>query len=240
MSSMAVIKRLLTHSVFWDNVQLVFGATRFKKELYLSKLHPPGRLLDFGCANGHIADAFLKFDYQGVDIDPVAIEAAKRRFRNQPNMHFMAADFSTRHFPADEFDEILFACTIHHVDDDTLLRLLKELHYCLKPDGVIHIFDLVRQETDGWSQKLMRWLDQGRYTRNLPQIFSLIDSVGLFQRGEHSLHTPYGRFSKIATFSMYLWENFELVPIFGPGLWLCSERSLCPGCSSPFASWGLY
>ena len=55
-------------------------------------------------------------------------------------------------FSPDEFDEILFACTIHHLDDERLLCLLKELHYCMKPDGVIHVFDLVRQEKDGWSQ----------------------------------------------------------------------------------------
>ena len=155
---MPVIKRLLSFPVFWDFVQSVLGATRFKRELYLSKLHPPGKLLDFGCADGHIADTFCEFDYHGVDIDPVAIEAARRRFHDRPNMHFIAADLCARPFPPDEFDEILFACTIHHLDDDRLLCLLKELHYCLKPDGVVHVFDLVRQEKDGWSQNLMRRL----------------------------------------------------------------------------------
>jgi Methyltransferase domain len=69
-----VIKRLLSVPILWDSVQAVFGAMRFERELYLSKLHPPGKLLDFGCANGHIADAFAGFDYYGVDIDPVAID----------------------------------------------------------------------------------------------------------------------------------------------------------------------
>src|SRR5271157_2783977 len=89
------------------------NCTQFKRELYLSKLHPPGKLLDFGCADGHLADTFSGFDYYGVDIDPVAIEAARRRFRDRPNMHFIAADLCARPFPPDEFDEILFACTIH-------------------------------------------------------------------------------------------------------------------------------
>jgi len=59
---MPVIERLLSFPVFWDFVQSVLGATRFKRALYLSKLHPPGKLLDFGCANGHIADTFSGFD----------------------------------------------------------------------------------------------------------------------------------------------------------------------------------
>ena len=187
---MGVIKRLMSVPILWDSVQVVLGAMKFKRELYLSKLHPPGKLLDFGCADGHIADTFAGFDYYGVDIDPVAIEAAKQRFRDRPNMHFIAADLCTRPFPADKFDEILFACTIHHLDDERLLRLLKELHYCMKPDGVIHVIDMVRQDKDGWSQNLMRRLDQGKYTRTLPQIVSLIESLGLFRCGKPSLHTP--------------------------------------------------
>src|SRR5271154_5386924 len=139
-SSMPLIKGLLSSPIIWDCIQSVLGATQFKRELYLSKLRTPGKLLDLGCADGHIADAFIEFDYHGVDIDPVAIEAAKRRFRDRPNMHFIAADLCTRPFPPDEFDSILFACTIHHLDDDSLLRLLKELHYCMKPEGIIHIF----------------------------------------------------------------------------------------------------
>jgi SAM-dependent methyltransferase len=188
-----VIERLMSVPVLWDFVQVVLGAMKFKRELYLSKLHPPGKLLDFGCANGHIADTFAGFDYYGVDIDPVAINAAKRRFRDRPNMHFIAADLRTRPFPADDFDEILFACTIHHLDDDQLISLLKELHYCMKPEGVVHVIDMVRQKKDGWSQNLMRRLDQGKYTRTLTQVISLIESIGLFRCGEPSLYTPYGQ-----------------------------------------------
>ena len=200
---MGLIKRLMSVPIFWDSVQVVLGAMKFKRELYLSKLHPPGKLLDFGCADGHIADTFAGFDYYGVDIDPVAIEAAKQRFRDRPNMHFIAADLCTRPFPSDEFDEILFACTIHHLDDERLLCLLKELHYCMKPDGVIHVIDMVRQDKDGWSQNLMRRLDQGKYTRTLPQIVSLIESLGLFRCGEPSLHTPYGQLLRDCDF-LYL------------------------------------
>ena len=163
---MKLVKVILSVPLVWDLVQIVLGFKKFKQDLYLSKFHPPSKLLDFGCANGHIADAFSEFDYHGVDIDPDAIEVAKRRFRGRPNMHFIAADLCSRPFPAEEFDNILFACTVHHLDDENLLRLLKELHYCVKTNGIIHIFDPVRQDKDGWSQKLMRRLDQGQHTRH--------------------------------------------------------------------------
>ncbi len=189
---MKPIKTLLSFPLVWDFVQVVLGCNTFKRELYLSKLHPPSKLLDFGCADGHIADTFSEFHYYGVNIDPVAIKAAQDRFRDRPNMHFVAANLCDRPFPPGQFDEVLFACTIHHLDDERLRGLLKELHYCTKPDGTIHVFDLVRQDKDGWSQELMRRLDQGKYTRTLPQIVSLIEPLGIFHCGEPSFHTPYG------------------------------------------------
>jgi SAM-dependent methyltransferase len=57
----------------WNLVQNILGCPDFKSNLYRSVLRPPGRLLDFGCANGHIAEVFLEFDYYGIDIDPDAI-----------------------------------------------------------------------------------------------------------------------------------------------------------------------
>ena len=47
----------------WNLVQNVLGCPYFISKLYRSVLRPPGRLLDFGCANGDIAEVFLEFNY---------------------------------------------------------------------------------------------------------------------------------------------------------------------------------
>jgi SAM-dependent methyltransferase len=187
-----MINRLLSLPGSWDLVQAILGIMTFKRELYLSKLHPPGRLLDFGCANGHIADIFREFEYYGVDLDPAAIDSAKRRHRDRPNMQFLAVDLRTRPFPEVFFDEILFAGTVHHLDDQAFLSLLIELHYCLKPTGILHIIDPVFRDPVRWSHRLVRWLDQGKYPRTLPQILAVIEPLGLFKWGEPTFHTPYG------------------------------------------------
>jgi SAM-dependent methyltransferase len=187
-----VVKQVTSIPGSWDLVQAALGAPRFKRELYLSRLHPPGRLLDFGCANGHLADALAAFEYYGVDLDPTAIAAAKRHFRGRPNMQFRAADLRNRPFSPDYFDEVLFAGTVHHLDDQMLSSLLVELHHCLRPGGFVHIFDPVFREPIIWSHRLMRWLDQGEYPRNLGQILSVIEPLGLFTCGQPSFHRPYG------------------------------------------------
>ena len=176
----------------WTVVQNVLGAPEFKSELYRSRLNPPGRLLDFGCANGHLSDTFSEFEYFGVDLDPVAIEAARKRFHDRPNMQFLAADLRARPFPRDFFDEILFACTVHHLNDELLESLLEELHYCLKPGGKVHLFDPVIQEKDGLSQKLMRRIDRGRYPRTVEQIVAKVLPLRLYEPGQPSFHRPYG------------------------------------------------
>jgi len=176
----------------WDLVQQVLGAPDFKRNLYKSVLGPPGRLLDFGCATGHIADVFRDFDYYAVDIDPAAVEIARHRLPQRAAGHLLNADISSRPFPPDFFDDILFACTAHHVDDPTLKMILKELHFCLKPGGSIHLFDPVLQDSDGWQQKLMRRIDRGRYPRTVSQIEATVSSLSLFQLGKPTFHPPYG------------------------------------------------
>ena len=188
--------RLLTNLVsmpgLWAFVQQHLGAPEFKRELYRSKLCTPCRLLDFGCASGHLGDAFRDLEYYGVDLDPVAIEAAKRRFHDQPTMHFLASDIRERPFPMEFFDEILFAGTAHHLDDNLLGSVLTELHFCLKRGGTVHLFDPVFHEPVRWFQRLMRRIDQGRYTRTLAQILAIVEPLELFESGEFSYHPPYG------------------------------------------------
>lgn len=189
-----------TKSDAWNIFQLILGAPKFKRELYTTFLNPPGKLLDFGCATGHISDSFKNFDYYGVDLDEKSIEAAKSKFKSKKNMTFIAADLHTKPFTKNFFDEILFAGTVHHLTDKLFISLLAELHYCLKPGGIIHVIDPVFQASDGWQQKFMRWLDRGKYPRTTTEIMSLVDSVGLFKVGKMSYHTPYGALVKDCDF----------------------------------------
>jgi SAM-dependent methyltransferase len=176
----------------WNVIQDVLGCPDFKRELYRSVLTAPGRLLDFGCATGHIAEAFLEFDYYGIDIDPGAIKAAKEKFKTHPSAKFLAADICSRPYPSDYFDEILFAGTAHHLTDESFVTILRELHYCLKPGKTIHLLDPVLRQKDKWQARFIRRLDRGRYSRDLDGLMALIGTIQLFEVEEPTFHTPYG------------------------------------------------
>jgi len=188
----SIIIGFVIREYVWNLTQSALGAPEFKAKLYRSVLHPPGRLLDFGCATGHLAGAFLEFEYYGVDIEPDVIEAARATFKMHPNAHFVAADIRLRPFAENYFDEVLFAGTAHHVDDSLLPAILKELHFCLKPGAMIHLFDPVLQTKDNWQQKLMRRIDRGNWPRRCEEILGLIEPLGIFEIGEPSFHPPYG------------------------------------------------
>jgi SAM-dependent methyltransferase len=183
---------LLTTPTIWNLIQRILGAPEFKKRFYLSVLAPGGRLLDFGCANGHIADAFLRYEYYGVDLDVRAIKHAAKAFRGHANMHFICADLRERPFPRDYFDEVLLAGTVHHLTDRMFHDILIAMHCSLKPGGTIHIIDPVRQTSDGWQPRLLRWLDRGAYTRTACQIQDVVQATRRFEIGVPSLHHPYG------------------------------------------------
>jgi Methyltransferase domain len=150
-------------------------------------------LLDFGCANRHIAEVFLEFvDDYGIDIDPGAIQAAKESFKAHPSAMFIAADIHSRPYEPNFFDEILLAGTAHHLTSELFVSIVGELHFCLKPGKAIHLINPVLQEKDGWQPKFLRRLDRGRCARNLNEFMVLIDSLKLFEVGESTFHTPYG------------------------------------------------
>lgn len=189
---MTTFRDFASSPVAWNAIQRIFGAPEFKVRMYSSFLTDSGTLLDFGCATGHIADAFAKYEYYGIDLDNNAINQAKRTYADRPNMHFVCADIRTRPFPENYFDQILLAGTVHHLSDSQFLAVLSELHRCLKPTGTLHIIDPVRQPNDGFQARLLRWLDKGRYPRTLGKIEALVESTHKFQLGKATLHRPYG------------------------------------------------
>lgn len=116
---------------FYNNFYKLHGSrvhddpVRFSKIAELCK----GSVLDLGCGTGTLAD-FYKGEYTGVDISNIAIEQAKqtRRFGSK----FFCDDiFNPELFGNFQFDTIVIAEVLEHLDDDVKLfnnikRLLKQ------------------------------------------------------------------------------------------------------------------
>lgn len=96
------------------------------------------RALDLGCGPGAIAAYLAKRtgEFVGLDVDEVAIEAARRRFR-YPNLEFVCHRPARLPFDDGTFDLVVVNHVYEHVRD--VETLFAEVHRLLKPTGVAYL-----------------------------------------------------------------------------------------------------
>lgn len=84
-----------------------------------------GHVLDIGCGTGSLAD-YYQGEYTGYDVSEVAIKKAREHRRR--DAHFYNGDFTAlRHFDFSEFDTIVMAEFLEHIDsDENIFEAIRE------------------------------------------------------------------------------------------------------------------
>jgi len=106
----------------------------------LAKLEtlPFRSLLDVGCGDGRflgeVRRQFPKKELVGIDFSEQAIRYAKVLC---PDVEFCCEDFRTGLLRQRSFDIITLVETLEHIPPDDLPALVKSLHSCLPPEGVL-------------------------------------------------------------------------------------------------------
>ncbi len=172
------LNKLAENSRLFEVFEKIFGADSQKKLAYRSAYKNGKRLLDFGCSTGNTTEAFLDFDYVGIDLDPGCIKYAKNRWKEYSNVKFIANDIFKKPFKSNYFDYILFAGTGHHIPDTLFVPILRELLQVLKDDGELWFYDILRpQKNSPLLTKLLANLDRGRYIRTFKQYESIFENL---------------------------------------------------------------
>ena len=117
--------RLLELPRGFDLYQRLVGAPSSKRRFVADFVAPrPGeRVLDLGCATGALFGYMPDgVEYVGIDVEPVYIEAARKRYGGRAT--FVAAD-ATRYRPDGAFDVAIAYGFLHHLDDEQVRRLLR-------------------------------------------------------------------------------------------------------------------
>ena len=94
----------------------------------------PARVLDVGCGSGVLLARMqaLGWQVEGLEVDPAAVEAARRR-----GVPVRLGTLEAQHFPENSFDAVHSAHVIEHVYDP--VALLSECRRILKPGGTLVI-----------------------------------------------------------------------------------------------------
>jgi len=171
---MKIIDLIIHSPKVWNYVQKFFGDNTQKMKLYRSVIVKPGKIMDFGCANGNTFPIFSDSKYYGCDIDENMINDAKEVYSKFRNAHFICCDINQHHFPTSEFDNILFALTGHHMDNRTLLKSFSSLSKLIKAGGTIHYFDSLNSPSkDHPITKALIKMDRGGHIRTIQEYANL-------------------------------------------------------------------
>lgn len=121
------------------------------------------RVLDVGCGPGTNAPRFASAEYVGVDINERYLQIARGKHAGR----FVQADLAAADLvPLGTFDTILVNSFLHHLPDDAVRGILRQLPRLLEPDGRVHLLELVVPERRS-IPALMARLDRGRFARPL-------------------------------------------------------------------------
>jgi len=109
----------------------------------------PLTLLDFGCGPGRDLKVFAGLGHIAIGLEGSARFAAMAR--SHSGCSVWQQDFLKLDLPDQYFDGVFANATLFHVPSQELPRVLRELHACLKPGGVLFSSIPRGHDEEGWN-----------------------------------------------------------------------------------------
>jgi len=96
------------------------------------------RVLDAGCAFGRDSSALHEagFEVTGIDLSDGLLQKAREL---NPDLDFKKMDVRSLEFADGTFDGIWCHAVLLHLNDEDIVKALKEFHRVLKPDGTLFV-----------------------------------------------------------------------------------------------------
>ena len=197
----------------WSAMQLTIGGSIDKARLYREFARGKRTILEIGCSTGNTAFAFSEIpelDYVGLDIDPVVIAYAKKKFRNKPNFQFICQDVQTFSQTNRRFDLVLLAGVLHHVGDSDGIALLQACKAMVSREGAFVAIDPMRPGKDStWLiHTFMGSLEKGQFVRSDEEYRALFLKAGLSVAAFKKVligATPFSM-PKVSEFASYVFD----------------------------------
>lgn len=167
----------------WLLAQRLIGGTPDKQRLALQHYSGQRRILEIGCSVGNIADVFRDkgdIHYTGVDIDEPALSVARDRFAGDDRFVFTNAPLDDFIAQAMQWDYVLIAGVLHHVDEDDARKMVRDCAALTAPGGCLVVSEPVPlRPNDGLAFKVIHKVEQGQFLRETDALAAMVDATDL-------------------------------------------------------------
>lgn len=118
----------------------------------------PKRILDLGAGTGLLSLFYLRHfphvEYVLVDVADEMLKVARERFSGMANVRYRVEDYS-KSLPEGDFDLIVSALSIHHLEDECKQELFRRIYAKLPENGWFVNYDQFCAD----SPELSKWFD---------------------------------------------------------------------------------
>jgi cyclopropane fatty-acyl-phospholipid synthase-like methyltransferase len=168
-------RALLNNPATYLSLQRLLGGKRAHLTFVTDhlRLEDGDRVLDIGCGPGDARDAMPDVDYLGVDLNCDYIRAAQERYGE--SAQFRCVDVRSGELAKeDPFDVVVAMGLLHHLDDDAVRGLVREISGLLNEGGRFVSIDPTFVEKQ---PRIARWLigfDRGEHVRTPEAVQALV------------------------------------------------------------------
>lgn len=159
-----VINKLSNHPQVFNFLRKILENNFKAHHQVISKCFPlksNQKILDVGCGTGEFCSYFPPHTYTGIDINAQYIKFAKNHYQGR----FLVADAQNLPFADSSFPKILMVGVLHHLDDQSCFKVLRETKRVLVKNGQMLIMEDIKAPEDLFVTKLIHYLDKGKLIR---------------------------------------------------------------------------
>jgi SAM-dependent methyltransferase len=175
--AMSDVRGILSSPRVYELWSRLVGGERGRGTVLRDHVRPePGaRVLDLGCGPGELVPYLGAVRYVGVDVSDAYVARAREAFGDRAE--FRVGDATHLDGDLRDFDVVLAFGVIHHLDDDSAVRLLEAARAALRAGGRFVAVDPAWIANEPVAARVLVSWDRGAHVRGPAEYQRLAESV---------------------------------------------------------------
>ncbi|MDH4079749.1 MAG: class I SAM-dependent methyltransferase [Nitrospira sp.] len=172
------LRAILSHPLIYSAFQRLMGAHQARTRFVSEFIRPNAgcRVLDIGCGPADIVAYLPDVDYWGFDVSSAYIQRAKARFGERGRFYCQElTETDIEKWPP--FDIALGLGVLHHLDDESVLHMLRLASKALTSGGRLLTIDPCLEDGQNPIARFLAKNDRGQHVRIRTEYANLAGAV---------------------------------------------------------------